>query len=51
MLRREDLWKFSDVSEVITASITRVVMEVETSINFYEPTRLNIPNDNNPHAH
>jgi hypothetical protein len=47
-LHRVVLQKFADVSEVLTASITRAIIEVttsETSINFYQTTRRNISED------
>jgi hypothetical protein len=52
------LWyKFTDVSEVLAASITRVMiarmMEVastyETSVNLYQTTRRNKPEDSHLH--
>jgi hypothetical protein len=44
------LVNFTDVSEVLTASIIRAIMmeaasTYETSVNFYQTTRRNIPED------
>jgi hypothetical protein len=56
MLRRV-LWKkFTDVSEALTASITRTMKietanTPETSVNFYQTTRRNIPEDSHLHTH
>jgi hypothetical protein len=47
MLRRM-VWYMSDVSEVLVASITLMMEAVstsETSVNFYQTTRSNIPED------
>jgi hypothetical protein len=50
MLRRIVWYKFTDVSEVLTASNIRAMMEaVSTSemlVNFYQTTRLSIPQVN-----
>jgi hypothetical protein len=41
------LYKITDVSEVLTASI----ITSETSVNFYQTTRCNIPLDSHLHTH
>jgi hypothetical protein len=45
--------KFSDVSEVIAAYIIALMMKAastsETLVNFYQTTRLNIPEDSHLH--
>jgi hypothetical protein len=60
MLRRVVWYKFANVSEVLFASIIKarslisLIMESlstsETSVNFYETTRRNIPEDRHFHA-
>jgi hypothetical protein len=53
MLRRVVWKKFTDVSAVLTASIIRAIIALmmdevsttETSVNFYQTTRRNIPED------
>jgi hypothetical protein len=48
MLRRAPWQKFTDVSEVLTASIALMMEAVstsETSVSFYQTTRRNIPED------
>jgi hypothetical protein len=64
MLRRVVWWKFTDISEVLSASIFRAIsiiralialqMEAvstsETSVNFYQTTRRNIPEDSHLHT-
>jgi hypothetical protein len=49
------VWKFTDVSEVLTASIIRAMTieaasSCETSVNFYQTTQRNIPEDNHLHT-
>jgi hypothetical protein len=48
------LEKFTDVSEVLVASIIRAMMEAastsETSVNFYQTTRRNNPEDSHLHT-
>jgi hypothetical protein len=52
LLRRVVLSKFTDVSEVLFAynKLIALMMEAEstseTSVNFYQTTRRNIPEDN-----
>jgi hypothetical protein len=47
-------WKLTDVSEVLTAPIIALMMEAvsisDTSVNFYETTRFNIPEDSHFHT-
>jgi hypothetical protein len=57
MLRRVVWQKFTDVSEVLTASIIRAIartMEVvntsETSVKFYQTTRRDIPEGSHLHT-
>jgi hypothetical protein len=54
MLRRGVPQKLNDVSEVVTASIIRAMMEAvstsDVSVNFYETTRLNFPEDSHLHT-
>jgi hypothetical protein len=56
MVRRVVSHKLTEVSEVLTASIiTALMMEAvstssETSVNFHETTRLNIPEDSHLHT-
>jgi hypothetical protein len=55
MVRRVVWQKFTYVSEVLTASIIRsIMMEAvrisETSVNFYETTQRNIPEDSHLHT-
>jgi len=54
MKRRVVMLKLTDVSEVLTASIIRAMMEVvrtsETSVNFNETTRRYIPEDSKLHT-
>jgi hypothetical protein len=45
MLRRAVSQKFTDVSEVLIAIRAMIVSSSETSINFYETIRCNIPED------
>jgi hypothetical protein len=48
MLRCVVSWKLTDVSEVLTASISpdmEAVSTFETSVNFYKTARRNIPED------
>jgi hypothetical protein len=49
MLRRVVWQKYTDVSEVLAASIIRPIMEAagtsKTSVNFYQSTRSNNPVD------
>jgi hypothetical protein len=49
MLRRVIWWKFTNILEVLPASIIRVLMEAastsETSVSFYQTTRGNIQED------
>jgi hypothetical protein len=50
MLHRAVWWKYTNVSEVLAASIIRVMImgaasTSETSVNFYQTTRRNIPED------
>jgi hypothetical protein len=54
MLRRVVWWKLTDVEEVLIASIIRAMMMEavgisETSVNFYESTWRNIPEDSHIH--
>jgi hypothetical protein len=47
---------FTDVSEVLAASITTTLMmeptsTSETSVNFYQTTRCNNPEDSHLHTH
>jgi hypothetical protein len=53
MLRRSVWQRFTDVSEVLTASIIALTMEAastsDTSVNFYKTERRNIPEDSNLH--
>jgi hypothetical protein len=46
MLRHVVWWKFTDSSEVLVASIIWGMEASETSVNFYQITRRNIPEDN-----
>jgi hypothetical protein len=45
---------FTDVSEMLAASVIRAIMEAastsKTSVNFYQTTRRNNPEDNYPHT-
>jgi hypothetical protein len=57
MLRLVVWQKFTNVSEVLAASIIRAMSEMmettsisETSVNFYEITRRNIPEDSHFHS-
>jgi hypothetical protein len=53
-LRRVVWWKFTDVSEVIAASIIALMMKAantsEKSVNFYQTTRLNNTEDSHLHT-
>jgi hypothetical protein len=55
MLSRVVWLKFSDILEVLTAFIIRALLMVETartsemSVNFYQTTRCNIPEDSRLH--
>jgi hypothetical protein len=53
MFRRVLRQKFADISEVLTASIIRATMEAAstsgTSLNIYQTTRRNIPEDSHLH--
>jgi hypothetical protein len=46
MLRCVVWYKFTDVSEAQTATITRAISTSKTSVNFYRTTWRNIPEDN-----
>jgi hypothetical protein len=55
MLRRVVWYKFTDISEVLAASIIRAMMMEaasisETSVNFYQTTQRNIPEDSHLHG-
>jgi hypothetical protein len=54
MLRRVVWWKFTDFSEVLTVSIRALTMDAastfETSVNFYQTTWRNIPEDSHLHT-
>jgi hypothetical protein len=55
MLRRAVWWKFTDVSEMLAASIIRALMAEavstsETSFSIYQTTRRNIPEDTHLHT-
>jgi hypothetical protein len=53
ILRRVVWLKLTDVSEVLTASMITLMMAVstfETSVNFYQTTRCNIPEDSHLHV-
>jgi hypothetical protein len=54
MLRRVVWSKFTGVSEVLAVSIIRADYEAgstsETSVNFYQTTRRNIPEDRHLHT-
>jgi hypothetical protein len=54
MLHRVVWKKFTDVSEMLVASIIRKMMEAtstsETSVNFYQTIRRNIPEDSHLHT-
>jgi hypothetical protein len=54
MLRRVELKKLIGVSKVLTVSIIPMMMKAasnsETSVNFYETTRRNIPEDSQLHT-
>jgi hypothetical protein len=55
MLRRVVWYKSADVSEMLAASIIIALMmgaanTSETSINFYQTTRRNIPEDSHLHT-
>jgi hypothetical protein len=54
MLRLVVWQKFTNVSEVLAASIIALMMEAartsETSVNFYHTTRRNIPEDSHLHT-
>jgi hypothetical protein len=51
LLRRVVWWKITNVSEVLAASIIALMMVAEstseTSVNFYQNTRRNDPEDSN----
>jgi hypothetical protein len=54
LLRRVVWYKFTDVSEVLAASIIALMMEAastcETSVNVYQTTRRNSPEDSYIHT-
>jgi hypothetical protein len=57
LLRHVVWWKFTDVTELIAASIIRVTSKPrapastsETSVNFYQTTRHNNPQDSHVHT-
>jgi hypothetical protein len=52
MLRRVVRQKFTDVSEVFSASIIRAIIANTsgTSVNFYQTTRRNIPEESHLHT-
>jgi hypothetical protein len=54
MLRRVLWYKLTDVSEVHIGPVIRAMMEAactsETSVNFYQTTRHNTPDDNHLHT-
>jgi hypothetical protein len=55
MLRLVVWWKFTDVSEMHTASIVGLIFEAlstsETSVNIYQRTQRNIPEDSHLRLH
>jgi hypothetical protein len=55
LLRRVVSWKFTNVSEVLAASIIALVMEAartsETLVNVYQTTRRYNPDDSHLHTH
>jgi hypothetical protein len=45
-LLRRVVWQFTNVSEVLAASIIRAMSTSETSVNFYQATRRNNRREN-----